>query len=386
MTKGVGLNGPLFFLGYLPFMLATYVLPYGGSNSAVVQGLAAGTNAPQAGHFQLLFLLHLGSVGALCLLTWLRGNGADKGWIVIFPLLAGVFDLVPGLNWIPLVPTAMHVCALVTGARARAIDMGVPASTSPMAPEVPHESSSPTAQLPNDESFPAVTQPTPSPVAAPMAEPQPARSGLGAATIYSAAVVLVGVGLAAVLGVQQYIDAQQRAEQKLTLARDSMLREQEQEREQSRQMLAAAEAQRAQEAHERQRLEGELRQQREAAAAQDSEQQARQAQAEVQAAVERQRQQEAMEQAAAQAQRNIETASFTQLLVNNQNCADQDLYLNSQRLGTVARESTARFQFPSGQYDVRFCAVRSNNCGDARTVFFPAGGQQYIAYRHPNCR
>lgn len=112
------LANPVFFVvAYLIFMLATYILPYGGSNSALIQGTAAGMNAPQAGHFQFLFWLHLGSIAALCLLTWLRGSHVKKSWLVIFPVVAGVFDLTPGLSLIPLVPTAMHICALVMGAR-----------------------------------------------------------------------------------------------------------------------------------------------------------------------------------------------------------------------------------------------------------------------------
>lgn len=110
-------NPVLFVVGYLIFMLATYALPLGGSNSTFIQGTASSLGAPQAGHFKFLFWLHLGSLGVLCLLTWLRGSYVHKSWLVIFPIIAGVFDLVPGLSLIPLIPTAMHICALVMGAR-----------------------------------------------------------------------------------------------------------------------------------------------------------------------------------------------------------------------------------------------------------------------------
>lgn len=114
------LANPVFFVvAYLIFMLATYVLPYGGSNSVLLQTTAAGMKAPQTGHFQMLFWLHLGSLVALCILTWLRGSHVNKSWLVIFPVVAGVFDLTPGLSLIPLVPTVMHICALVMGARGR---------------------------------------------------------------------------------------------------------------------------------------------------------------------------------------------------------------------------------------------------------------------------
>lgn len=110
-------NPVLFVVLYFIFMITTYALPYGGSNSALLQTTAAGMNAPQAGHFQFLFFLHLGSLGVLCLLTWLRGSHVGKSWLTIFPVIAGVFDLTPGFSLIPLVPTAMHICALVMGAR-----------------------------------------------------------------------------------------------------------------------------------------------------------------------------------------------------------------------------------------------------------------------------
>lgn len=42
---------------------------------------------------------------------------------MIFPVLALVFDLTPGLSLIPLVPTAMHIGALVLGARGSGADV-----------------------------------------------------------------------------------------------------------------------------------------------------------------------------------------------------------------------------------------------------------------------
>ena len=112
------LANPIFFVvSYLIFMLATYILPYGGSNSALVQGIASATKVPDVAHFKILFWLHLGSIMALCCLSWIRGSCVNKSWITIFPILAGFFDLIPGLSLIPLIPTVLHMCALVMGAR-----------------------------------------------------------------------------------------------------------------------------------------------------------------------------------------------------------------------------------------------------------------------------
>ena len=105
-----------FVVGYLVFMLPTYVLPYLGSNSAIVGavGVAVGRGlTPQ-------FWLHAWCLGMLVLVTSIRGRYIGKGWLLIFPVLAGFFDLVPVLNLIPLVPTVMHLLALVLGAKGSA--------------------------------------------------------------------------------------------------------------------------------------------------------------------------------------------------------------------------------------------------------------------------
>ena len=105
-----------FVVGYLVFMLPTYVLPYLGSNSAILGavGVAVGRG------FTPQFWLHAWCLGMLVLVTSIRGRYIGKGWVVIFPVLAGFFDLVPVLNLIPLVPTVMHLLALVLGAMGSA--------------------------------------------------------------------------------------------------------------------------------------------------------------------------------------------------------------------------------------------------------------------------
>ena len=92
-------------------MLLTYVLPYFGSNSSIVN--AAG--AAVAGRMNPLFWFHLLLLIGLCVLAWFRGGHIDKKYLVVFPFLALVFDLVPGLSAIPLIPTIMHLLAIVVG-------------------------------------------------------------------------------------------------------------------------------------------------------------------------------------------------------------------------------------------------------------------------------
>mgnify|MGYP003395355054 CR=1 FL=1 len=104
-------NTVVFVVLYILFMLPTYYLPYLGSNSFVLNavGVAAGAGISPA------FWPHLGSLIVLIVVTWFRGSFVGKSWLVLFPILAAVFDLIPGLSSIPLVPTAMHLLAIILG-------------------------------------------------------------------------------------------------------------------------------------------------------------------------------------------------------------------------------------------------------------------------------
>lgn len=109
--KRLLVHGVSYFVLYLIAMLPTYFLPYLGSNSAVVgaAGMASGIGlSPQ-------FWLHAILLAILAYLAWLRGNYIGRSWLVVFPVLAAVFDLTPGLSLIPMVPTIMHLLAIVIG-------------------------------------------------------------------------------------------------------------------------------------------------------------------------------------------------------------------------------------------------------------------------------
>ena len=105
-------NVLFFVVAYIIFMLPTYLLPYLGSNSAVAQGaaMAAGASA-----LQIPFILHLISLLILCYLSKLRGDAIGKSWLLAFPVIGLLFDMVPFLSAIPLVPTIMHTLAIVLG-------------------------------------------------------------------------------------------------------------------------------------------------------------------------------------------------------------------------------------------------------------------------------
>lgn len=103
------------FIGvYLFFMLLTYYLPYVGSNSSTVTAFHA-----MAGSVNKALWAHLLSLGVLIAITWYRGSVIGKTWIMIFPIIATMFDLLPVLSWIPLIPTFMHIAAMIMGVRGR---------------------------------------------------------------------------------------------------------------------------------------------------------------------------------------------------------------------------------------------------------------------------
>lgn len=106
-------NNLVFFCLYMLFVLPTYYLPYVGSNSSVLNALGAAVGlglSPQ-------FWTHVACLFVLLIITWLRGCSINKQWIAVFPAIGGIFDMTPGLNLIPLLPTAMHLCALIMGVR-----------------------------------------------------------------------------------------------------------------------------------------------------------------------------------------------------------------------------------------------------------------------------
>ena len=107
-------RGSIFLAAYLVLLIPTYVLPYFGSNSYVATGIFVFGGAgllPQT-------WIHIGLLLAIVLITWLRGAYAAKAWIAVLPVLAGLTDLAPGFNLVPLLPSLFHALAMIFGARA----------------------------------------------------------------------------------------------------------------------------------------------------------------------------------------------------------------------------------------------------------------------------
>jgi hypothetical protein len=107
-------NPILFFVLYIFFVVPTYILPYFGSNSLIIG--AALTSAMGSNPF---FWIHVLCFACLVVITWWRGYASNSSWIAVFPVIGGIFDLVPGFSWFALLPTLMHVLALVFGVKEK---------------------------------------------------------------------------------------------------------------------------------------------------------------------------------------------------------------------------------------------------------------------------
>lgn len=105
-------NTVFYVIGYLLLMTPTYILPYFGSNSLIANGLGAAL-----GHGPMpQWWLHTWALVMLMLVGHVRGTLVGKRYLIVFPLVAAVFDMVPGLSIIPMVPTVMHALAIILGA------------------------------------------------------------------------------------------------------------------------------------------------------------------------------------------------------------------------------------------------------------------------------
>jgi len=107
------LNPVFFVVGYTILMIPTYILPYLGSNSSVLNGLGAATGVG----LNPVLWFHVAALVGLVLISWLRGRLINKNWLGTLPFAALMFDLLPGLSMIPMVPTVLHIVTIVLGVK-----------------------------------------------------------------------------------------------------------------------------------------------------------------------------------------------------------------------------------------------------------------------------
>lgn len=104
---------PAYVVAYLVLMVPTYILPYAGSNSALVNGFSTAMGmgpTPQ-------WWAHAWCLVMLVVLGWLRGNTIGKAFLPALPAVAALFDMTPGLSMVPLIPTLLHLAAIFFGAQ-----------------------------------------------------------------------------------------------------------------------------------------------------------------------------------------------------------------------------------------------------------------------------
>lgn len=118
MPSGLGAR---FFIAYAITLIPTYVLPYFGSNSLLVNGAYG-----EVGGYPAAFWWHISCYAVLIFLAFVRGARISRIWLVAFPVLSGVFDLMPVINNIPLAPTVFNLAALYIGSSRSAPDGYVP--------------------------------------------------------------------------------------------------------------------------------------------------------------------------------------------------------------------------------------------------------------------
>lgn len=102
-----------FLLFYLLAMVPTYLLPYFGSNSLLGQTMWA--THTQTGGGLMFTGFHAGALIACIFLAWARSVVNGKRTLMALPIIAAMFDMVPLLSIIPLVPTVLHIITLVWG-------------------------------------------------------------------------------------------------------------------------------------------------------------------------------------------------------------------------------------------------------------------------------
>jgi hypothetical protein len=132
--RRIVVNPVSYVLLYLVCMLPTYILPYMGSNAHATRALGnavASAYGAQSHSFAGPFYAHLLFLVVLIALSYFRGVEIAKTWIVIFPVLAAFFDMMPGFNLIPLAPTVFHMLAIVFGVAGVTTKVASPSSIQP---------------------------------------------------------------------------------------------------------------------------------------------------------------------------------------------------------------------------------------------------------------
>jgi O-antigen ligase len=120
-------NPVIFSVSYVLLMLTTYYWPLLGSNTYITRSIEASSGATT---YLFATWIHLAVLLALVVITWFRGTFINRKWLIVFPILALIFDMGPVINNIPLIPTIMHLLAIILGVALKSEATLVPQSSS----------------------------------------------------------------------------------------------------------------------------------------------------------------------------------------------------------------------------------------------------------------
>lgn len=102
-------NGINYALSYLFFTFLTYMWRLSVFSVAMNKNVDSNIEGMASAAIWVLLINYV----ILVLIAYYRGKAIDKKYIIIFPIIAGLFDVI--LVFIPLVPTIMNITALITG-------------------------------------------------------------------------------------------------------------------------------------------------------------------------------------------------------------------------------------------------------------------------------
>lgn len=113
-------NNPAgFAIFHIVLAIPTYIIPYlkPGVMSKAAAAISMDQNFSSGVSFASTFwtIVQVALYAGLIYGSFKRGKHVNKGYLTAFPIAAAIFDLVPLLSWIPLVPSVMHILSLAMG-------------------------------------------------------------------------------------------------------------------------------------------------------------------------------------------------------------------------------------------------------------------------------
>lgn len=96
-----------FLIIYLCIMITTYMWRFAAFGAAMEDG----ADVDAVG--DTMNFLMFASYAGMAWVAYARGKAIGKNYLVAFPIVGGVFDLI--LVFIPLVPTVMNIITIVVG-------------------------------------------------------------------------------------------------------------------------------------------------------------------------------------------------------------------------------------------------------------------------------